>query len=236
MNAKILLAIETATPVGSVALYEGSNLIAYAENRQDRAHARLLLPMIDSLLTQTGIAKSALSAVAVGKGPGSYTGLRIGVSTAKGLCMALDIPLLAVGTLDAIATQAKSWAQAQNAWICPMLDARRMEVYAQFFDSELMPQSTIEAVVVTETAFDAQLAQQRIIFLGDGAAKCKATLTAHSPNAIVIEGYTPSAAAVGQLAATYFTDTHSAIQPENLTTFEPFYLKDFVVTKPKPKA
>lgn len=234
MKTSLLLAIETATPVGSVALYAGDVLLAYIENRQERAHARLLLPMIDALLSQTGVAKTDLSAIAVGKGPGSYTGLRIGVSTAKGLCTALDIPLLAIGTLEAIAHQVQPVAQAMDAWICPMLDARRMEVYAQCFDAHLQPQTEIEALVITETALEAQLAQQRIVFVGDGAGKCRAVLEAASANAVILEGYTPSAIAVGALAARFFAP-NSDLLPENIVTFEPFYLKDFVVTKPKVK-
>jgi len=221
----LLLAIDTATPIGTVALFEGAALLGCLEYRLDKAHARLLMPMIDTLLRGAQVDKHALAAIAVSQGPGSYTGLRIGVSTAKGLCMALEKPLLAVGSLEALAWKVQPLAARLGAWVCPMLDARRMEVYCQLFDAAMQPQSSVHALVIDEGSFAAEMDARKVIFIGDGAAKCKSLLEI-TPNAIVLDQFLSTAADMGPAALAKF----AAAQFEDLPTFEPFYLKDFVAT------
>jgi tRNA threonylcarbamoyladenosine biosynthesis protein TsaB len=221
-----ILAIETATMIGSIALFAGSQLVGSVEIRRAKSHARLLMPMIEQLLDQLEIAPTQLEAIAVGKGPGSYTGLRVGVSTAKGLCMALDKPLLSFGSLEALAWQVKELATELEAWICPLIDARRMEVYAAFFDAGLDPQSAIKAVILENGVFEEVLAERRVIFLGDGVAKAKELLGA-SPHAIVLSESLSRASSVGKL----LHQKYGQQAFEDLVTFEPFYLKDFVATK-----
>ncbi len=221
-----LLCIETATMVGSVALFSGSQLLGNLQYRRAKSHARLLTPMIKTLLEDLQLAPEKLDGIAVAKGPGSYTGLRVGVSTAKGLCMALDKPLIAMSSLEALAWQAHTLAKRIDAWICPMLDARRMEVYCTLFDAELQAQQIIEAKIIDETSFKELLTTRKVIFLGDGAAKCQELLEA-SPNAIVLADLLSNASSMGQAIAHKF----EAQDFEALVNFEPFYLKDFVATK-----
>ncbi|MEL6593222.1 MAG: tRNA (adenosine(37)-N6)-threonylcarbamoyltransferase complex dimerization subunit type 1 TsaB [Bacteroidota bacterium] len=222
------LAIESATDIGSVAVYEEQKLLGSIEIRKAKSHARLLTPMIQQLLKDLQLAPADLSAIAVGKGPGSYTGLRVGVSTAKGLCMALDKPLLSFGSLEALAWQSKSLASELEAWICPMIDARRMEVYAAFYDAEIQAQTEIKAEILEEGVFDSFFEERRIIFLGNGAPKSRAVLGSH-PNAIILDDVSSSATAVGELLWQKWQDEAF----EDLISFEPFYLKDFVATKSK---
>lgn len=228
MNPPYILAIETATMLGSVALFEGDELLGLLEYRRAKSHARLLAPMISTLLKDLEVERSQLSAIAVAKGPGSYTGLRVGVSTAKGLCMALDKPLLSINSLEGLAWKVQSLAKRLDAFICPMIDARRMEVYCQVFNADIQPLHEPMAKIVEEGAFGEILAQKKVIFLGDGAAKCEEILT-QSPNAIVLPSGLSSAADMGKALHQKF----QAEEFEDLMTFEPFYLKDFRVTKPK---
>ncbi len=221
----LILAIETATQIGSIALFQGATLLGSLEIRRARSHARLLMPMIQQLLDDLDLAPAALDAIAVGKGPGSYTGLRVGVSTAKGLCMALDKPLLSFGSLDALAWQVQELAVELKAWICPMLDARRMEVYTVLFDQDVQPQTEISATVLTEDSLGELLAERKVIFVGDGVAKARSLLGASQR--IVLANTLSSAAGVGKLLA----EKMDRQDFEDLVSFEPFYLKDFVATK-----
>ena len=225
-----ILAIETATDLGSVAVYEGPRLRAYLELRRARTHASRLAPMIQALLAEAEVSAAELSAIAVGQGPGSYTGLRVGVSTAKGLSYALDKPLLSFGSLEALAWQVLPLARQLDAWICPLIDARRMEVYCAFFDAAGQLQRPIRAEVIDEQSFATELAERRVLFVGDGVAKC-AELLSRSPQAMVLPEVLASAKAVGPLLAQKFAQQAF----EDLAAFEPFYLKDFVATKPKDK-
>ncbi|MDE6045763.1 MAG: tRNA (adenosine(37)-N6)-threonylcarbamoyltransferase complex dimerization subunit type 1 TsaB [Alistipes sp.] len=230
-----ILCIETGTDVCSVGIARGGELLSLRESDEGRDHARKVALFVDELLRETGIAPDELDAVAVGKGPGSYTGLRIGVSFAKGLCYGLGKPLLAVGSLDALAEVAREDFRAgilsvddwDRALLCPMVDARRMEVYAQVFDSAGAPQSEVVAEVVDGDSFAAFRRSGRpFVIFGSGARKCTEML----PDALFVE-VAPSARGLARLAQQAF----DAGRAEDVAYFEPFYLKDFVVTTSKKK-
>lgn len=220
-----ILCIETATDVSSIALFEDGNLITLQENHAHRTHARLVTVMIQRMLHDVGMQPADLSAVCVARGPGSYTGLRVGVSVAKGLCMALDIPLLSLGSLEALALSVSDLASVLDAWVCPMIDARRMEVFTQLFDTSLHPIDEPAAMIVSEGAFQAMSKEKKLILLGDGAAKCR-PLLAGQDHVILLEQRISSAASMGQAAHERFMKGRH----EDLVTFEPFYLKEFVAT------
>lgn len=232
----LILSIETGTDICSVALANDGELMALRESDEGRDHAKKVALFVDELLRETGVQPSDIDAIAVGKGPGSYTGLRIGVSFAKGMCYALDIPLIAIGSLDALAEVAREdfeagildieeedWSQAK---LCPMVDARRMEVYAQVFDVEGRAQSDVVAEVVTEESFNEWRSEGKFVIFGNGAKKCAEML----PDAI-IEDVVPSARGIVRLAEEAF----NAGKFEDLAYFEPFYLKDFIVIPSKKK-
>ena len=229
------LCIETGTDICSVGIARDGELLSLRESDEGRDHARKVGLFVDELLRETGIAPDELDAVAVGKGPGSYTGLRIGVSFAKGLCYGLGKPLVAVGSLDALTEVAREDYRAgilsvddwDNALLCPMVDARRMEVYAQVFDSAGVPQSEVVAEVVGEGSFAAFRASGRpFVIFGNGARKCAETL----PDARFVE-VAPSARGLARLAQ----QALDAGRTEDIAYFEPFYLKDFIVTTSKKK-
>lgn len=232
----LILSIETGTDICSVALANDGELMALRESDEGRDHAKKVALFVDELLRETGVQPSDIDAIAVGKGPGSYTGLRIGVSFAKGMCYALGIPLIAIGSLDALTEVAREdfeagildveetdWTQAK---LCPMVDARRMEVYAQVFNVEGKPESDVVAEVVTEESFNEWRAKGRFVIFGNGAKKCAEVL----PDAI-IESVVPSARGIVRLAEEAF----NAGKFEDLAYFEPFYLKDFIVIPSKKK-
>lgn len=223
-----LLCIETATVIGSVALFSGPQLLGSLEYRRAKSHARLLVPMIQTLLKDMDTHAQGLAAISVAKGPGSYTGLRVGVSTAKGLCMALGKPLISLSSLEALAWQVQALAHRLDAWICPMIDARRMEVYCALYDARLQEQQPPHAKIMDREAFSHIMAERRLLFVGDGAQKCQELLEA-SPNAIVLPDQLSSATSMGRASFERFQQASF----EDLTTFEPYYLKDFVATKPK---
>ena len=222
----LILQIETATAVCSVALSRDGQVIGFEEKNEPNIHAGQLTLFIDKVMKSAGVRYSDLNAVAVSKGPGSYTGLRIGVSTAKGLCYALDIPLISVDTLQAMASgflSGRSLAD-QNVRICPMIDARRMEVYMAVFNDKLEVLEPVQARILDEASFEKY---SSIILFGDGAAKCRA-LYADRPE-VRIEEMLNSAKYLSSLAFQKF----NAQSFEDLAYFEPFYLKDFVAGKPK---
>ena len=231
----LILCIETGTDICSVGIAKDGELLSLRESDEGRDHARKVGVFVDELLRETGIVPDGLDAVAVGKGPGSYTGLRIGVSFAKGLCYGLQKPLVAVGSLDALAEVAREDYEAgilsvddwDGAYLCPMVDARRMEVYAQVFDSEGRPQGEVSAEVVDEGSFAAfrGLGRPFVIF-GSGARKCADVL----PDAVYVE-VTPSARGLARLAQQALDEGRT----EDIAYFEPFYLKDFVVTTSRKK-
>jgi tRNA threonylcarbamoyladenosine biosynthesis protein TsaB len=218
----LIISIETSTKVCSVALHRDTTLLASSEILIEKSHSRYITVMIDRLFEYSGEQLQDIDAVAVSKGPGSYTGLRIGVSTAKGLCYALDKPLIAVDTLAAMAHQANRYNHA-GAMLCPMTDARRMEVYCALYDATMKEQEPVQAKIIDEQSFQSILNQSPVLFLGDGAQKCKAVL-GHNPHAIFVDGVYPSAVAIGNLAMQQFAEKNF----EDVAYFEPFYLKDFV--------
>jgi tRNA threonylcarbamoyladenosine biosynthesis protein TsaB len=230
----LILAIETGTDICAVALVRDGELVALRESEEERNHAKKIGVFVDELLRECGVAADELDAVAVSKGPGSYTGLRIGVSFAKGLCYGLNIPLIAVGSLDALAEVAIEDNEAgildvenwDEAVLCPMVDARRMEVYTRLFDTSGKALSEVSAEVVTEETFADVRREKQLIIFGNGAAKCREVM----PDATYIS-ITPSARGLARLAQQRL----SAGQTEDIAYFEPFYLKDFIVIPSKKK-
>ncbi len=230
----LILCIETGTDICSVGIARDGELMSLRESDQGRDHAKQVAVFVDELLRETGVKPDELDAVAVGMGPGSYTGLRIGVSFAKGLCYGLDIPLLAVGSLEALTDvaikdyeagiiQVEGW---DEAFLCPMVDARRMEVYTQIFNSRCESQSEVSAEIITEESFSQWRAKGKLVIFGNGAAKCQEML----PDAIYIN-VAPSARGLTRIAHQLF----EAGKTVDIAYFEPFYLKDFVVIPSKKK-
>ncbi|GAB2578804.1 tRNA (adenosine(37)-N6)-threonylcarbamoyltransferase complex dimerization subunit type 1 TsaB [Spirosoma areae] len=224
----LILSLDTSTAACSVALHQDDALLGSYELFTERTSAAMLTTLIDNVVRQTGHELSQLDAVAVAKGPGSYTGLRIGVSTAKGLCFAIDKPLLAVNTLTAMTEQIRAYFP-MGYILCPMIDARRMEVYCALYTPDGHEVQPTSAQIINENSFSEWLTKGPVVFFGDGAAKCRALLCEH-PNAIFPDiPVVPSARTVGKLATLAFAKN----QVENLAQFEPFYLKDFMTTQPK---
>jgi len=221
----VILSIETSTDVCSVALHQKGKLIAESSSQEAYSHAERLAPMIDDLLKNTKILKSQLTAIAVSSGPGSYTGLRIGTSTAKGLCYALDIPLITISTLESMLEGLDP--EYSTTLLCPMIDARRMEVYCLLGKAGGTIIEKTQAKIIDETSFKPLLDEQKILFYGNGANKCKPIIT--HKNAVFIDNIVPSAIAIGKLATTKYQNTDFA----NLVYFEPDYLKAFHVIKAK---
>lgn len=217
----LILNIETATKNCSVSLAENGKVIAIKElNDGNYSHAEKLHVFIDQVMTISNKSLSELDAVAVSKGPGSYTGLRIGVSSVKGLCYALNIPLISVDTLESLSKQVEN----QEGFIIPMLDARRMEVYSAIFDTTHHQKREIKAEVLDANSFKEYLDKNKVHFIGDGVGKTKEIIN-HS-NAFFIDDKLPSANEMAELSFAKFQKKIF----ENTAYFEPFYLKDFVVT------
>lgn len=222
------LAIETATTVCSAALFKGDQLLACKEENGGYSHAEKLAVFIDELLKENQIDHSQLKAVLVSKGPGSYTGLRIGVSLAKGICFSLQIPLIAISTLKSMAWGAKqSLNKLDDSSLCPMIDARRMEVYAAFYNSQLDIVREIQADVIDENSYLDQLDKNKIYFFGNGAEKCVDVIK--HENAHFIADFQPSAAFMGELG----NEKYLSNKFEDLAYFEPYYLKEFKALKGK---
>ena len=229
----MILCLETATPVCSVALNDGCCTLALRETEGQNAHSEKITNFIREAMETAGIDYRQLDAVAVSKGPGSYTGLRIGVSTAKGICYAADVPLMAIDTLEAMAygMKEKLGSQlAENDMLIPMIDARRMEVYAAVFDANLNKIEDTAALVIDENAFEDLRKDRRLWLFGDGAPKLS-KLFENQPNITVIDGFKPSAAFMRNLADKALRE-HDFV---DVAYFEPFYLKDFVAGKPHVK-
>ncbi len=256
MNA--ILNIETSTKVCSVSVSLDNSLLASRESRVDRSHASMLTVFIEEAMREADKKFSDLSAVAVSKGPGSYTGLRIGVSAAKGICFATGLPLIGVNTLKTMVWKVirsfykknddnNSMAAAKvvqgsyktnicemlsdkandNLLLCPMIDARRMEVYMAMFDPGGKQVTEISASIIDGSSFVKLLKENKIIFFGDGAEKCKELI--RHPHAIFLPGIYPSARQMAELSHKAFLEGRF----EDIAYFEPFYLKDFIATTPK---
>jgi len=224
-----ILQIETATQVCSAAISQNGKTIALKEEMASNIHAGSLTLFIKSVMDTAGLKYEELDAIAVSKGPGSYTGLRIGVSTAKGLCFALDKPLIAIDTLQMMAEGFATQHPENKGLICSMIDARRMEVFTAVFDQQLKHISPVEAKIIDEQSFEELLKDQEVTFIGDGAAKCAEALS--HEHARFSEVNFNSASNMSRLAMEAF----EAAKFEDVAYFEPFYLKDFVLTTPKKK-
>ncbi|MDR2937556.1 MAG: tRNA (adenosine(37)-N6)-threonylcarbamoyltransferase complex dimerization subunit type 1 TsaB [Prevotellaceae bacterium] len=221
----LLLCIESAGEVCSVALAQNGDLLACEESAHERDHAKLLAPLISKIFQQKKIGAHDLDAVAVSQGPGSYTSLRIGASTAKGLCYGTGKPLIAVSSLQSLAARAMQLHKVQpDDVLCPMLDARRMEVYTALYNAACAPQTEVTAEIITENSYSEILKKQRVLFFGSGAEKCKEIL--HSSNAVFLD-VPVSAQGMIALAEQKFAQQKF----EDVAYFEPFYLKDFVAIK-----
>lgn len=228
----LILCIETGTDICSVGIVKDGELISLRESDSGRDHAKKVAVFVDELLTENDIDPQQIDAVAVGEGPGSYTGLRIGISFAKGLCYGLGKPLIAVSSLASLAAVAiedynagiidiENW---NSALLCPMIDARRMEVYTQVFDSKANPLSGITAEVVDEnTLAEHRAATDHFVVFGSGAAKCAEILGAE------LIDVTPSVRGMAAIAESKYAANDFA----DVAYFEPYYLKDFVVTTSK---
>ncbi|MBQ5827413.1 MAG: tRNA (adenosine(37)-N6)-threonylcarbamoyltransferase complex dimerization subunit type 1 TsaB [Bacteroidales bacterium] len=230
MEKKYILLLETATDSCSVALSENSNIIAEKYINQPKAHASLLARYICDILQENNLTMEDCNAVAVSKGPGSYTGLRVGVSCAKGLCYGASKPLISVCTLATIAQMALDnnlYTGEGDFLIVPMIDARRMEVYTANFNSKGEQLTPVEAKILDETSYAAELAAGPVLFTGNGAEKFK-ELVGDNPNAFFAP-QEPHAAGMRVIAANKL----EAEEFEDNAYFEPFYLKDFVAGKPK---
>ena len=230
----LILCIETGTDICSVGLSRDGELVSLRESDEGRDHAKRVAVFVDELLRENGVAADELSAVAVGMGPGSYTGLRIGVSFAKGLCYGLQIPLVAVGSLDSMVQVAREDYEAgiidvaawQDAVLCPMVDARRMEVYTRLYSATGEPLSDVRAEIVGEDSFADVREKRQLVIFGNGAAKCREVLTGAT-----FINVAPSARGLARLAEQRLQEGKT----EDIAYFEPFYLKDFVVIPSKKK-
>lgn len=232
--------IETATEVCSVAIAKDGVIPkgAYKESKRKRSHAELVAIFTRELLQENNIQPKQLDAVAVSKGPGSYTGLRIGVSTAKGIAYTGEIPLIALNTLEIMTNGLISrWQQEKpkgleydaNIWFCPMIDARRLEVYTAFFDATQHCRRNTSADIIDADSYQEILEERKLVFFGNGSIKCKEIIK--HPNAYFVEGIYPHAGDMVKLANQYFQKK----QFVDTAYFEPFYLKDFIATTPKNK-
>lgn len=229
----LILNLETSTTVCSVNLSKNGKIIARKETNEKNSHSSLLTIFIEDIFKENIVKLSDIDAVAISKGPGSYTGLRIGVSTAKGIAYGADKKLIAVNTLQSMAWGMRqnlirnNIQTANNTLFCPMIDARRMEVYTAFYDKNIDTVKDISAEIIDENSFNNLLENNIIYFFGDGSNKCKNTIT--HKNAIFIDNIFPSADFMIPFSENSFNNNNF----EDIAYFEPFYLKDFIATVPK---
>jgi tRNA threonylcarbamoyladenosine biosynthesis protein TsaB len=240
----LILSIETATNVCSIALAKDGLLLALEESSEKNSHSAVITLLIGKVVSDSGTTLQEIDAIAVGEGPGSYTGLRIGVATAKGLCYALNKPLIAISTLEALAVgmkeklpQIKDTLEKRDSsgislpfLLCPMIDARRMEVYCAICDPDGKEVRKPAAEIITENSFDEFRDKNILVYAGDGALKCKPQLD-NNPGMIFLEKMDASAKFMIGLAEQRFAEKKF----EDIAYFEPFYLKDFVAGKPRVK-
>lgn len=228
-----IINIETATAVCSIALGVDGHVKAFKEEMEGRSHSSHLTVFIEQMVRDTGVALQEIDAISVSKGPGSYTGLRIGVSVAKGLCFSLGLPLIAIDTLKSMAVSGERSFLKQQKDIkrhdhsqycyCPMIDARRMEVYSAIYDSNLNAIRGVEASIIDRTSYSDYLRNSHVVFFGDGMGKCKEVLQ-HQQNAIFLDGVLPSATDMVGLSERAFKEGGF----QDVAYFEPYYLKDFI--------
>lgn len=226
-----ILTIDTSTTVCSVALFAGTECLASRKDESGNSHSRVIGVFTQEILKEAEANGWNVAAVALSMGPGSYTGLRIGTSFAKGLCYGMDIPLIAIPTLKimawAVAQRLKAEGANGDALLCPMIDARRMEVYSAVYDMSLNETEAVNAKIIDQESFSDQLASHDIYFFGNGSTKCKDAIT--SPKAHFIDGVTPLATDMAVMAQ----EAYDKKEFVDVAYFEPFYLKDFIATKPK---
>ncbi|MDR3251347.1 MAG: tRNA (adenosine(37)-N6)-threonylcarbamoyltransferase complex dimerization subunit type 1 TsaB [Tannerella sp.] len=224
-----IINIETSTAVCSVAVTVNDEIAFERVSKDEQSHAALLGVYVEEAMK----IDEKIDAVAVSSGPGSYTGLRIGVSMAKGLCFGLNVPLLSIPTLYILAHKVvEDLPEAdlpEDALFCPMLDARRMEVYAAIYDKSIQKVRDTEAEIITEESYSKYLSERKVYFFGNGSAKCKTVIT--SPNAVFIDEIRPLASDMRRLSQQAFDEKRF----EDVAYFEPFYLKDFIATVAKNK-
>jgi len=216
-----ILNIETSTTVCSVSLSNNGKLLSFKEINNGYTHAENLHVFIKDILEEASVSLNQLNAIAISKGPGSYTGLRIGVSAAKGLAFSLNIPLIALNTLEIMANSAISQEYGKVAY-CPMIDARRMEVYTAIYDENLVQLKNTEALIVDENSITQFANYEKIYFFGDGMEKCKSLLKSLN-NPAFISDIMPTAKAMSNLSYKKYAEKTF----EDVAYFEPFYLKDF---------
>lgn len=225
-----ILHIETSTTVCSITVSKNNILLSLKETNLGYSHSSVITLYIQEAMKEIGMQLSEIDAIAVSKGPGSYTGLRIGVSTAKGLCYALDKPLIAINTLQALAWGMSNLINKADYLYCPMIDARRMEVYAAIFNQNNDTIKETSAEIIDKDSFSTFLKKQVVVFAGSGSEKCKETLSINK-NAIFLNNFEASAKYMVSIAEVKFKNSEF----ENTAYFEPFYLKDFVAGKPNVK-
>ena len=227
----LILNIETSTSVCSVALSRGEEVIDSRESKGERSHATQLTTFISETLSDSGVSPGDLDAIAISKGPGSYTGLRIGVATAKGMAYSLKKPLIAIDTMEGMCYGLKQTMpdlfKENSILFCPMIDARRMEVYMALFRNDLSYELSVRAEIVTVDSFQSILKNQKIVFFGDGMEKCRSTI--QHANSIFVQDFYPLARYLAVISNNYFLKNKF----EDLAYFEPFYLKDFLATVPR---
>ena len=216
-----ILCIETSTNCCSAAITINGEAQAIRANLTGANHASELPVFVEELMSGARAKHWNIDAVALSQGPGSYTGLRIGASLAKGLCYGLNIPLIPVDTLQILCAAAVTEHIPQNALLCPMLDARRMEVYTSLYTRECARTRDIEAKIIDEHAFQTELKEQPIYFFGNGAGKCQELIQSH--NAYFMEGILPQAQYMGALA-----EHLPQLDIKQVAYYEPFYLKEFI--------
>ncbi len=226
----LILNIDTSTEVCSVSLAKNGEILANKEDHSGNNHSKLLSVFIDTVFSDAGLQMHEIDAVSISKGPGSYTGLRIGTAMAKGICFGLGKPLIVIGTLQSMAlgfiNHNKNLLNGKELF-CPMIDARRMEVYTAVYDYHLIVVKDTSAKIIDEKAFKNILKDKRLYFFGNGAEKCKTVLKNNS-NAIFFPGFYASSKHMVTLSEIRFKTQYFA----DLAYFEPYYLKDFIATKP----
>lgn len=225
IQGPLILCIECSTKIGSLSLFDGENLLGSLQYRNAPSHAHVLVPMIEKLLESMELKLSNLEAIAISKGPGSYTGLRVGASIAKGMCMSLDIPLISMTSLEALAWQVQVLANQLDAHIVPMIDARRMEVFCAVLSKEISFVEVPFSEILTENSFQETLEKSKVIFVGNGVQKAKEILK--HPHAILLEDILANSSHMGKGAYARYL----AKDFEKILSFQPFYLKEFTPYK-----